>query len=348
MNKKFQKLISSKSRPFIIAEISANHGGSFKKAKKMIDAAKKAGASAVKIQTYEADSMTIESNKKDFQIKHGIWKGKNLYDLYDSAKTPFAWHKSLFRYAKERKILIFSTPFDSEAVDLLDSLDTPFFKIASFELTDIPFIEYVASKGRPILLSTGMSNEEEVGEALETIKSKGVNDVLLFHCISSYPSKVEEYNLNMIKTLQKQFNTLIGLSDHTLGIEASIAAIALGAVAIEKHFKLKKNDEGPDAMFSSDPSEIRRLVEGTYNVWKGMGLGNYQRAMEEKKNMLFRRSLYFVRDLEKGSIIEKKDIRSIRPGFGLEPKYLRKVINMKTKKRVFKGDRVSWKILDKK
>mgnify|MGYP001345046783 CR=1 FL=1 len=280
MNKKFQKLISSKSRPFIIAEISANHGGSFKKAKKMIDAAKKAGASAVKIQTYEADSMTIESNKKDFQIKHGIWKGKNLYDLYDSAKTPFAWHKSLFRYAKERKILIFSTPFDSEAVDLLDSLDTPFFKIASFELTDIPFIEYVASKGRPILLSTGMSNEEEVGEALETIKSKGVNDVLLFHCISSYPSKVEEYNLNMIKTLQKQFNTLIGLSDHTLGIEASIAAIALGAVAIEKHFKLKKNDKTLDSKFSISPEEMEELIIKSKETWLTLGK---EKKIKEKK-----------------------------------------------------------------
>ena len=178
-----------------------------------------------------------------------------------------------------------------------------------------------------------MSNEEEIGEALEIIKSKGINDVLLFHCISSYPSKVEEYNLNMIKTLQKQFNTLIGLSDHTLGIEASIAAVALGAVAIEKHFKLNNNDEGPDALFSSDPSEIRRLVEGTYNIWKGMGLGNYQRAMEEK-NMLFRRSLYFVRDLEKGSVIDKKDISSIRPGFGLEPKYLRKYLKREFLKEI--------------
>ena len=348
MNKKFQKLISKTSKPFIVAEISANHGGSLKKAKKMIDAAKKAGASAVKIQTYEADSMTIKSNKKDFKIQHGIWKGKNLYDLYEAAKTPFAWHESLFKYAKEKQILIFSTPFDYKGVDLLDNLNTPFFKIASFEITDIPFIEYVASKGRPILLSTGMSNEEEIGEALEIIKSKGIDDILLFHCISSYPSKVEEYNLNMIKTLENQFNTLIGLSDHTLGIEASIAAVALGAVAIEKHFKLNKNDEGPDALFSSDPSEIKRLVKGTYNIWKGMGLGNYERATEEKKNILFRRSLYFVKDLEKGAIIENQDIRSIRPGFGLEPKYLRKVINMRTKKRIFKGDRVSWKLLDKK
>ena len=343
MNKKFQKFISKKSKPFIVAEISANHGGSLIKAKRMIDAAKKAGASAVKIQTYEADSMTIKSNAKDFKINHGIWKGRYLYDLYDTAKTPFAWHKSLFKYAKEKKILIFSTPFDYKGVDLLDSLNVPFFKIASFEITDTPLIEYIASKRRPILLSTGMSNESEIGDALEIIKSKGIKDILLFHCISSYPSKVEEYNLNMIKTLEKKFHTLVGLSDHTLGIEASVAAVALGAVAIEKHFKLNKNDKSPDALFSSDPSEIKSLVIGTNNIWKGLGLGNYNRTREEKKNISFRRSLYFVKELEKGSIIKEGDIRSIRPGYGLEPKYLEKVITMKTKKKVFVGDRVSWK-----
>ena len=342
MKKLFKNIIAKNIKPFIIAEISANHGGSLAKAKKMITAAKKSGADAVKIQTYEADSMTINSSKSDFKIKHGIWKGQNLFDLYESAKTPFSWHKSLFNYAKKEGITIFSTPFDYKAVDLLDSLNVPFFKIASFEITDLPLIEYIASKNKPILLSTGMSNKKEIGDALELIKSKGINEILLFHCISSYPAKVEDYNLNMIKTLENEFKTLVGLSDHTLGAEAASAAVALGAVAIEKHFKINKNDKGPDAAFSSDPNEIKKLVNITNKIWKGLGRGNYNRAPEEKKNIIFRRSLYFVKSLKKGTVIKKEDIRSIRPGYGLQPKYLEKVITMKTKKKINVGDRVSW------
>ncbi len=342
MKKTFKNLIDKGLKPFIIAEISANHCGSILKAKKMITAAKTAGASAVKIQTYEADSMTINSNKSDFKIKHGIWKGQKLYDLYKSAQTPFAWHERLFEHANKVGITIFSTPFDHRGVDLLERLNVPFYKVASFEITDLLLIEYIASKKKPILLSTGMSNEKEIGEALEIIKSKGVKEVLLFHCISSYPAKVEEYNLNMIKTLEKRFKTLVGLSDHTLGNEAALAAVALGAVAIEKHFKLNTNDKGPDSKFSSDPIEMKSLVVNTNEIWKGLGLGTYQRAPEEKKNILFRRSLYFMRDLNKGHQISKDDVRSIRPGYGLKPKYLKKVLTKKTKKIVKIGDRVTW------
>ncbi len=346
MKSSFKKIIAKNIKPFIIAEISANHNGSLTKAKKMITAAKKAGASAVKIQSYEAESMTINSRKKDFRIKHGIWKGQNLFDLYESAKTPFSWHQSLFSHAKKEEIIIFSTPFDYSAVDLLDKLNVPFYKIASFEITDLSLIEYIASKKKPILLSTGMSNEKEIGEALEVIKSKGINEILLFHCISSYPAKVEEYNLNMIKTLENQFKTLVGLSDHTIGIEAASAAIALGAVAIEKHFKINQNDTGPDAIFSSDSTEIRNLVSATNKIWKGLGVGSYKRAKDEKKNIIFRRSLYFVKELKKGSVIKKEDIRSIRPGYGLKPKYLNQVITKKTSRKVNIGDRVSWKNIE--
>ena len=342
MKSSFKNIIAKSIKPFIIAEISANHDGSLEKAKQMITVAKKSGADAVKIQSYEAESMTINSSKSDFRIKHGIWKGHNLYDLYRSAKTPFSWHESLFNHAKKEGIIIFSTPFDDKAVDLLDNLRVPFFKIASFEITDLPLIEYVASKKKPILLSTGMSNEKEIGEALEVIKSKGVSEVLLFHCISAYPAKVEEYNLNMIKTLEKKFKTLVGLSDHTIGNEAALAAIALGAVAIEKHFKVNKDDKGPDALFSSDPDEFKKLISKTNQVWKGLGSGGYQRASEEKKNIVFRRSLYFVKDLDKGKMISKGDVRSVRPGYGLKPKYLKKVMTMKTKKKVSVGDKVTW------
>jgi pseudaminic acid synthase len=338
----FKELLSNQLKPFIIAEISANHGGSITKAKKMIKAAKKAGVDAVKIQTYEADSMTINSHKEDFRIKHGIWKGQKLYDLYKTAQTPYAWHHSLFEFAKKEGILIFSTPFDYKGVDLLEKLKVPLYKIASFEITDHPLIEYIASKNKPILLSTGMSSEKDIGEALEVIKTKGLKEILLFHCISSYPAKVEDYNLNMIKTLAKDFKTLVGLSDHTLGIEAALASVALGAVAIEKHFKLSKNDLGPDSQFSSDPKEMRDLVTKTHEVWKGLGSGNYERAIEEKKNLVFRRSIYFIKDLKEGHIISKDDIKCIRPSFGLEPKNIKKVISKKTKLKIKKGDRVTW------
>ena len=307
----------------------------------MITAAKKSGASAVKIQTYEADSMTINSDRKDFKIKHGMWKGQKLFDLYKSAQTPFAWHERLFAHAKKEGILIFSTPFDDRGVDLLDKLKVPFFKVASFEITDHPLLEHIASKKKPILLSTGISSEQEIGDALEVIKSRGVKDILLFHCISSYPAKIEEYNLNMIKTLKKTFNTLVGLSDHTTGMEAAISAISLGAVAIEKHFKLNKNIKSPDSKFSIDPIQLKALVFKTNIVWKGLGSGDYSRTKEETKNIIFRRSLYYTRDLEKGKKISVNDIRSIRPGYGLSPNHLKKVLNKKIKKNVIVGDRVS-------
>tara|TARA_X000000950_G_C13918380_1_gene662084 strand:- start:1853 stop:2893 length:1041 start_codon:yes stop_codon:yes gene_type:complete len=346
MNRKFKSLISERARPYIIAEVSANHCGSIVKAKNIITAAKKSGASAVKIQTYEAENMTIDCDKPDFKIKHGLWAGHKLFDLYKSAQTPFLWHERLFSHAKKEGITIFSTPFDDEGVDLLEKLDVPFFKVASFEITDTSLLEYIASKKKPILLSTGISSKKEIGDALEIIRSKGVNDILLFHCISSYPAKAEDYNLNMIKTLKKTFNTLVGLSDHTLGLEASIASIPLGAVAIEKHFKLDKNDQTPDSEFSIDPEQLKELVTRVNAIWKGLGSGKFYRTKEEKKNIVFRRSLYFIKDLKKGHIITKNDVKCVRPGYALAPKEIKNILFKKTKVKVRKGDRVTLKKIE--
>lgn len=346
MKKNFKDLLSINSKPFIIAEISANHLGDIVKAKRLIAAAKNAGASAVKIQTYEASSMTIDSSRADFKIKHGMWKGQKLYDLYKQAQTPFNWHEDLFDFAKKEGIIIFSTPFDNEGVDLLEKLKVPFYKIASFEITDLLLIEYIASKKKPVFLSTGIATEKEIGDALEIIKSKGVKDILLFHCISSYPAKVEEYNLQMINTLKKTFNTLVGLSDHSLGSEASIGAIALGAVAIEKHFKLNQSDNSPDSEFSIDPQQMKELINKVNKVWKGIGTGKYKRTSEEKKNLIFRRSLYFIRNVEKGKKITPSDIKSIRPGYGLKTINYKKILNRKTKKNVRIGDRVTWENIE--
>ena len=340
---KFNSLIGEGRKPFIIAEVSANHNGSFLRAKKLISAAKSVGASAVKIQSYEAESMTINVNKPDFQIKHGLWKGKKLFKLYDEAKTPFLWHKKLFSHAKKEGILIFSSPFDFKAVDLLEELKVPMYKVASFEITDLPLIEYISKKKKPMLISTGMASETEIGEAIEVVKSNGVKDILLFHCISSYPSRVEEYNLKMIKTLKKQFKTFVGLSDHTLGIEAATASIALGAVAIEKHFALNTKLKGPDSAFSIEPEEMKKLILSCNNVWKGLGKGSFKRSLKERKNKVFRRSIYFVKELAKGEKIKKEDIRVIRPGLALAPKYYKQILGRKINKNVKPGDRVELK-----
>ena len=338
--------IGQTEEPYIIAELSANHGGSIDLAKETIKSAKDNGAHAVKIQTYEAHTMTIKSNKADFIIKGGLWDGYNLYDLYDEAKTPFKWHKELFEYANKLDIDIFSSPFDESAVDLLESLNTPAYKIASFELIDIPLIKYIAKTGKPILMSTGMSSEEEISEAIEAARSNGANDILLFHCISSYPAPIEHANLNMISILKKRFNVEVGLSDHTLDNLAATLAVGKGAVAIEKHFILDKSLKGPDSEFSMEPSQLSSLVSETKNAWKAMGGKTFSRADVEKGSLVFRRSIYFVKDLKKGSIIKKEDIRRIRPGYGLQPKFFDQVIGKRTISNVEAGDRVAWDLLE--
>lgn len=331
--------------PYIVAELSANHNGSIDLAKRSIVRAKEAGASAIKIQTYNADSMTINCNRDDFVIREGLWKGYKLYDLYKEACTPYEWHKELFSFAKKIGITIFSSPFDEKAVDILEDLHTPAYKIASFEITDLPLIKYIAKKNKPMLISTGMANLEEIKEAVDTAMDNGCDQILLFHCVSSYPTPSKDANIRKIKLIKKEFGTEVGLSDHTISNTAAIASISLGAVAIEKHFILNRANKGPDSSFSIEPKELADLVSSTKECWETLGSEDFIRPNIENKNLIFRRSLYFVNDLKKGTTIKKSDIRRIRPGFGLKPKYFDAILNKKVKKDISKGDRVSWDLL---
>ena len=331
--------------PYIIAELSANHNGSLDKAKLTIKKAKESGANAIKLQTYTADSMTIKSNKDDFKIKEGLWNGYSLYELYEEASTPYEWHKELFNYAKKIDISIFSTPFDEEAVDILERLDAPAFKIASFELVDLPLIKYVASKGKPILISTGMGTLEEIEEAVNTCINAGNSKILLFHCISSYPASSKESNVKVIPYLRNKFNLEVGLSDHTINNISSLTAISLGATAIEKHFILDRKEIGPDSTFSIEPGELRELVEESKECWQSLGNVTFKRSNSEVRNKIFRRSLYFVKDLKENDTITAEHIRRIRPGYGLPPKYFDQIINKKVNREVRRGDRVDWKLI---
>ena len=341
-----QTPIGKNYKPYIIAELSANHGGSLNRAKETIKSAKLAGANAIKIQSYTPDTMTINSNKKDFKIKRGLWKNYNLYELYEQAYTPFEWHFELFEYAKQLDITLFSTPFDETAVDLLVQLNTPAFKIASFELTDLPLIQYIAKRKKPIFMSTGMASLDEIHDAIEICKTQNNNDIILFHCISSYPSKTTEANLNNIKLLATHFNIDVGLSDHTKDNLTASLAISLGACAIEKHFKLDDNDNGPDSSFSLLPSQFSHLVEVCNLSFLALGSNKkFNRSETEKENKIFRRSIYFIKDLKKGHIISNTDIKRIRPGFGLKPKYFDDIIGKQLTSDVERGDPVTWKVL---
>ncbi len=341
------KTISCANRPYIIAELSANHGGNLGRALKSIQAAAQAGVSAVKIQTYTPDTMTIRSNRTDFMIKEGLWAGRNLYDLYSDAYTPFEWHEELFEYAKKIGITIFSTPFDESAVDLLESLETPAYKIASFEVVDIPLIEYVAKKNKPILISTGMASEEEIELAVTTVRETSDAPLLLFHCISSYPTITSESNLNNLNWMKEKYGVQIGLSDHTTNNIAALTAIGMGAAAVEKHFKLDDSECGPDSSFSLTPHQLKNLVDECSQAWIAKGNKGLRRSESEQQNMVFRRSLYFVNNLKEGQIIKENDIRRIRPGYGLAPKYLTYVIGKKVNKNVERGEPVSFSAIVK-
>jgi N-acetylneuraminate synthase len=338
--------ISENEEPYIIAELSANHNGSLERAKLSITTAKECGADAVKLQTYNADTMTIDCDKSDFIVKGGLWDGYKLYDLYNEAHTPFEWHSELYRYAREIGITLFSTPFDETAVDLLESLNTPAYKIASFELTDLPLISYVAKKGKPMLMSTGMATEGEISEALETARSGGCSSLLLFHCISSYPAPIEQANLKQILNIKKKFRVAVGLSDHTMGNTTAITAIALGACAIEKHFTISRKDKGPDSEFSVEPNELKDLVRDTKNAWRALGSESFARPNAEAGSKIFRRSIYFVADIESGEKIKSSDIRRIRPGFGLPPKYFDRLVGRTLIKDVKRGEAVSWDMIE--
>lgn len=334
--------------PYIIAELSANHGGSIESAKLAITVAKESGASAVKIQTYTPDTMTIASEKPDFKINDGLWKGYTLYDLYKEAYTPFEWHKELFDFAKDKDITLFSSPFDETAVDLLQDLGAPAYKIASFELVDLPLIKRAAECAKPLLMSTGMASIDEVREALNVALKYGCGDVLLFHCISSYPAPVADSNLKNIEFLRSEFGIEVGLSDHTMSNLASTISIGLGASAIEKHFKPSADIIGPDSSFSITPNQLSLLVNDCNDAWRTIGKAGFHRSSAEEGSRKHRRSLYFMSNLKKGDIISPKDIRAIRPGFGLPPKYFDSLIGRAVSCNVERGDPVSLDVITPK
>lgn len=333
----FEKI--TKSKTLIIAELSANHGQSKDLAIETIRAAKKAGADAIKLQTYRPDTITINCDNEYFQINHGtLWDGKTLYELYNEAYTPWEWHEELFRVAKNEGLVCFSSPFDKSAVDLLEKLSCPIYKIASPEITDIPLIEYVASKGKPIILSTGISRLEDIELAVNTIRAAGNNQIAILKCTSEYPASPEDANLLTIKNIAETFNVVSGLSDHTLGIEAPIVATALGAKIIEKHFILNKSVGGPDAEFSLDYDEFKKMVEAIRKAEKLIGSINYNLTPKiEEIRKKGARSLFVIKDIKAGELITEENVRSIRPGYGLHPKYYREVLGKKATQDLKRG-----------
>lgn len=331
--------IDSNSNVFIIAELSANHNGSIITAIETIKAAKRAGADCIKFQTYTADTITIDSKKDDFLIKGTIWEGRNLYELYQEAYTPWEWHEKLFKVAEEEGLICFSSPFDKTAVDFLENLNVPAYKIASFEITDIPLIEYVASKGKPILISTGIAELEDINLAVETCRKLGNNQIALLKCTSSYPAPIEEANMCMIRDLATRYNVISGLSDHTMGTTVPIVATAFGAKIIEKHFILDRSIGGPDASFSMNEQEFTEMVQSVREAEKALGKISYTLTEKQKVGINFSRSLYVVKDSLAGEFITEENVRSIRPGYGLHPKHLPQALGKKFTKDVKKGDR---------
>ncbi len=324
-------------KTFIIAELSANHGHDIEIAKETIRAAKRAGANAIKLQTYTADTITLDCHKEDFIIKGTIWNGKKLYDLYKEAYLPWEWHADLFKTAQEEGLICFSSPFDKTAIDFLEQFDVPAYKIASFEITDIPLIEYAASKGKPIIISTGIADKQDIQLAVDTCRKAGNNEIILLKTSSQYPAKIEDANLRMIPDLAKEFQVLSGLSDHTTGELVPIVATALGATVIEKHFILDKKIGGPDASFSLDEKEFKQMVDAVRNTEKSLGKIAYDLSEKARDSRKFSRSLYVVKDIKKGEIFSENNIRSIRPGYGLHPKFLKKVLGKKASIDLEKG-----------
>lgn len=340
------KRIGSMHYPYVVAELSANHNGRLEIALESIETAKRCGADAVKIQSYTADTMTIDMDSEDFYIRGGLWDGYKLYDLYKWAETPFEWHKILFEHAKKVGITIFSTPFDESAVDMLEELNTPAYKVASFEIIDLPLIKYIASKKKPMIISTGMANQEEIYEAVDTARSAGCNDIVLLHCVSSYPAPIEQSNLSTIYDLAKRFNAISGLSDHSIGNIAAITSVAYGASLIEKHFTLNRLDKGPDSEFSIEPNELEQICNDVRLAWLAKGHVAYGLQKAEEGSMKFRRSLYFVKSMKAGDIISEEHIRRIRPGYGLPPKYFESLIGRCVKVDISCGTPVKWNLID--
>jgi len=337
--------ISPDESPYIIAELSANHNGQLDKAFKIIKMAKQAGADAVKLQTYRPDTITLDCDSEEFQIKGGLWDGRTLYELYEEAHMPWEWHKPLFEYATELDIAIFSSPFDRSAVDLLEDLNAPAYKIASFEAVDLPLIKYVAATGKPMIISTGMADIEEIGEAVQAARDGGCKELALLHCVSGYPAPAGDYNLRTLLDMQRRFGVPIGLSDHTIDNTTAIASVALGACIIEKHVTLDRNGGGPDDSFSLEPDELKALCDGAKAAWSALGQIDYGRKSSELSNVKFRRSLYFVRDMRAGEVITEAHVRSVRPGYGLAPKELENIQGKSVLQNIRKGTPVSWELL---
>lgn len=337
--------INKTSPVFIIAELSANHNGSIEVAIETVRAAKRAGANCIKLQTYTADTITIDSRKDDFLIKGTIWDGKNLHDLYKEAYTPWEWHEEIMKVAKEEGLICFSSPFDPTSVDFLEKLNVPAYKIASFEITDIPLIEYVASKGKPVIISTGIATQEDIELALDACRRMGNNDIALLKCTSSYPAPIEEANMVMVKDLAERYGVISGLSDHTMGATVPIVATCFGAKIIEKHFILDRSIGGPDASFSMNEEEFTAMVKSVREAESAIGIVDYTLTEKQASGKKFSRSLYVVKDMAAGEVITKENVKSIRPGFGLHPKYYADILGKKVNKAVEKGERFNNNII---
>lgn len=334
--------IGSDYEPYIICEMSANHNGRLDRALELLEAAAATGADAIKIQTYTADTMTINHDGPGFRVQGGLWDGRTLYDLYTEAQTPFEWHEPLFKRARELGVTLFSTPFDESAVDLLEGLDAPAYKIASFEAIDLPLIARVARTGKPMIVSTGMANLGEIGEAVRTARENGCEQLVLLHCVSSYPAPDENTNLHTIPHLGAAFGCVSGLSDHTMGTAVAVASIALGGAVVEKHFTLARSDGGPDSAFSLEPAEFEQLVTDCKRAWRALGTVSYDLQGSECGSLVFRRSLYVTKNVTAGEALTKEVVRSIRPGFGLPPKHLPEVLGRRAARDLKRGDPLSW------
>lgn len=332
--------------PYVIAELSANHNGNLEQALRIIDEAVKAGADALKIQTYRPDTMTLDCDAPDFQITGGLWAGRTLYELYEWAHTPWEWHKPLFDHGRKRGITLFSSPFDPTAVDLLEDLGAPAYKIASFEAVDLPLIRYAAATGKPMIISTGMADDEEIAEAIAAARDGGCREIAILHCVSGYPAPAADYNLRTIPDMAARFGVVTGLSDHTLDNTTAIASVALGAAIIEKHFTLDRQGGGPDDSFSLEPPEMQQLCTDARTAWEALGRVEYGRKSSEQGNVIFRRSLYFVQDIPAGEVVTAEAVRSVRPGHGLAPKHLDAVIGRRVRADVAANTAVRWDLID--
>jgi N-acetylneuraminate synthase len=332
--------------PYIIAELSANHNGDINRAFAIMAAAKAAGADAIKLQTYTQDTITMDCDSDEFQIKGGLWDGQSLYQLYKTAHMPWDWHQALFAKAKELGITIFSSPFDFTAVDLLEDLNAPAYKIASFEVIDLPLIKRVAQTGKPMIISTGMADQDEIELAIQTAKDNGCNELVVLHCVSGYPAPAGQYNLRTIADISQRFNVLAGLSDHTIDNATAVVSVAFGACVIEKHVTLDRNGGGADDSFSLEPAELTQLCADTHTAWQALGKVNYERTAAEQGNVQFRRSLYVVKDIAAGEALTSDNVRSIRPGFGLAPKHYETVLGKIAKNTIVRGTALNLDLIE--